>query len=98
RVAAQAPGAADVHAVGTPPDRIVPDQPQGHGAAQRRAEVAAVVESGEPRVEAPVAHVVHEARGEIHAPAVDRTGGQPQRVVLDVAEEVGGEPPHAADV
>ena len=45
-----------------------------------------------------MADVVHQAAREVVALAIDRTGGEPERVVFDVADVVGREPPHAMQV
>jgi len=48
----------------------------------RRTHVLAPVRRYEPRVEAAVTQVIHEPGREVVALAVDRAGGQPERVVF----------------
>src|SRR2546426_11842547 len=70
RVAAQAPRAADADAEGPRAARIIADQPHGDGAAQRRAEIAAVGDGGPTRAEAAAADVQYHISRAARAPAV----------------------------
>src|SRR3989454_8725511 len=80
RVAAQAPRAADVDAVGPRAARIIADQPHGNGAAQRRAEIAAVDQGGGAGVAGAEARRRQDLRPAVHAPAPPGGGGPPPRV------------------
>ena len=66
--------------------------PDGAGAARTQAEVAPAVAGHQVAVEPAVGEIAADPGGNAEPAAVDRAAGNPERIVLDVAQVVGGDP------